>query len=703
MQPASMPPHSALPSTIGRFRIDGLIGAGGMGEVYKGFDPTLQRVVALKTVRSDIHDHDFLARLYREAQACARLRHPNIVTIHEAGESNGLVYLVMEFLQGDDLRALLSRCALTLLERIEVLCQVLSALQHTHAEGVIHRDIKPSNVHRGLDGTIKLVDFGLAQIATASPLTRTGTALCTPAYASPEQLRDESLDARTDIYSTGALGYELLAGRPPFVSDGGNVGALILRALTEPPPPMAAAWSRVVPELEQSIAKAMAKAPADRYQTAADMRQALLAVVATSRDAILAEQARQEAAGRTAASAATTLLGQARREEAEALLEQTLAVNPDARDARALLTHSRRYRWAAPATVPAVPGDSDLSSAAWRIAAPAQKVSATPSLERTSDGLTAEVAGRRSRPAVFGGLAASGLLAASLWLAADRGSPTALPADGGAAPPQPTSPATVSPAEAKPQAGDTSRSDAPVVGPDSGSGAPEATVAPSRNAYAGPPIATGPLPSATTPRSPSASHTTTAKELFSPTQAGALAVAPGLRYRVTRRGADGTEGDVDDESTTFHSGDRVRFTFESNVDGFLYVVQQGSSGRWTVLLPGPSINGGRNTISKGQSYQVPTEDWFLFDDTPGTEQVFVFFSREPMKHLPGFDRPVARYETLAASVVDDLKRRVQSRDLLFEKDRPVATAGGAVQSTYVVNKAELADAVAASIALVHAR
>lgn len=195
----------------------------------------------------------------------------------------------------------------------------------------------------------------------------------------------------------------------------------------------------------------------------------------------------------------------------------------------------------------------------------------------------------------------------------------------------------------------------------------------------------------------------TAKQLYTARPSDAGAVNPGLRFRLTRLAADGVEGDVDGAATTFHSGDRVRFTFESNVDGFLYVVQQGSSGRWTVLFPGPDINGGKNTIAKGQRYQVPTDDWFLFDDNPGTEHLFVFLSREPMKQLPGFDRPVTRYETVVASVVDDLKQKVQSRDLVFEKDRTPAAAKGAVQATYVVNKAQVADAVAASIALVHAK
>src|SRR5689334_2780015 len=134
-----------LPSNIGRFRIDAVLGAGGMGEVYKGFDQTLQRTVAIKTVRGDINNPDYLTRLYREAQACARLQHPNIVTVHEAGEVDGVVYIAMEFLKGEDLAKVLSRGEMSFEERISVLVRVLDALEHAHGEGVIHRDIKPSN------------------------------------------------------------------------------------------------------------------------------------------------------------------------------------------------------------------------------------------------------------------------------------------------------------------------------------------------------------------------------------------------------------------------------------------------------------------------------------------------------------------------------------------------------------------------------
>ena len=179
-------------------------------------------------------------------------------------------------------------------------------------------------------------------------------------------------------------------------------------------------------------------------------------------------------------------------------------------------------------------------------------------------------------------------------------------------------------------------------------------------------------------------------------------VNPGLKYRIVQ--SRGSNGDVDaDPVQTFHSGDRVRFAFASNIDGYLYVVQRGTSGQWTVLFPDPEANGGRNAIRKGEDYFVPNNGWFAFDETPGTEEVFVVLSTQPLDALPGFETPVTRRESVTASVVDGLQRSIQSRDLMFEKDRPAVVDGRTRQATYVVNRAELANRVAAFIPLQHAR
>lgn len=601
-------PSPVPPAAIGRFRIDAILGSGGMGAVYRGFDPTLQRTVAIKTVRPDIAGPELLERLLREAQACARLRHPNIVTVYEAGEIDGLVYIVMEFLEGDDLSAHLERGEMPLDEQFDVLTRVLDALQHTHAEGVIHRDIKPSNVHRQPDGSIKLVDFGLARVIEATPLTEVGSVMGTPHYASPEQLKGEPVDGRTDIYSTGALAYEIFSGRRPFHTDNASMGAVLMRVISEPPAPMNLPPGGSFREIERIVLRAMAKAPADRYQSAAEMRAAL-------------------ANARAAFASAETRLG-------PPLSTFDTQLSASNAPTQAVVTVASRTWW--------------VGAVAAAIAVVAAGVMWTRSPETPAAGAETLTTAPAPVPAVT-------------------------------PPPAPSS-ATTAPTSAPPAS-------APAVAPaTAATAATAATIdnAPNRLSVIPAPVAMS------------------AKALFdNPSSAGAM-TRPGLRYRLTRRANDGTETDVDPETAVFHSGDRVRFTFDSNVDGFLYVVQQGSSSRWTVLFPSPRINGGLNAVRHTEQYQVPANDWFLFDAQPGREELFVFFSREPVAQLPGFDKPVTKPEMVVASVMDDLQQRVRSRDLVFEKDFEASTEDPRpVQATYVVNRADLAQAVSAHIALSH--
>ena len=177
----------------------------------------------------------------------------------------------------------------------------------------------------------------------------------------------------------------------------------------------------------------------------------------------------------------------------------------------------------------------------------------------------------------------------------------------------------------------------------------------------------------------------------------------GLRYRMTQASSGGNETDVDPASAVFRAGDRVRLSFESNVDGYLYVVQEGSSGRWNVLFPNPDSNGGRNTIRRGAEYVVPPDGWFEFDATVGTELLFVVLSKEPLSELPGFAKPGAQPERLNASVVESVQQSIRSRDLTFARDeRPQTIQGGKIiQANYVVNRAELGKSVAVSLSLTH--
>ena len=403
-----------VPSTIGRFRVESLLGRGGMGEVYRAIDPTLQRTVAVKTVKPGIRSREYLDRLYREAQACARLSHPNIVTVFEAGEIDGVVYMAMEYLKGESLADALARGGLSFGERLRALVQILDALQHAHAEGVIHRDIKPSNVYCHADGVIKLVDFGIARVLSSETLTATGVVVGTPHYASPEQLKGEFLDARTDIYSTGALAYELVCDRRPFERDGDSVATLVLRVVTEPPPPIDGPWAEAFPELRTIVTRAMAKTVAERYQTAAEMKAALTAFIDSSREAVSLLE--------SAAGAPSDLLTEARRLIAEGNLEA----------AKLLLAK----------TVVMTPTPIDLN----------------PRIERAAMASEVGVAGASRRPRRFPGLAvvvllltvaAGGFIA---WTFSDRTSSPAAPApstttDGRVlpAPAQPEQPANVPP------------------------------------------------------------------------------------------------------------------------------------------------------------------------------------------------------------------------------------------------------------------
>jgi hypothetical protein len=196
--------------------------------------------------------------------------------------------------------------------------------------------------------------------------------------------------------------------------------------------------------------------------------------------------------------------------------------------------------------------------------------------------------------------------------------------------------------------------------------------------------------------SPKPAAALTAKQMYAAT--GGANVNAGLKFRLIQQ-VNNRQVDADPQ-TAFRSGDRLRIAFESNIDGYLYVATEGSTGRWAVLFPDPEINGGRNAIKRGQEYVVPDNLWFEFDNNPGVEKVFVFLSREPLSQLPGFNRPVTATQELPASVVDDLQSSVRSRDLIIQRDR--SESGSSLQqATYVVNRDEVGKAVTALIELTH--
>jgi serine/threonine protein kinase len=260
---------------IGRYEITGELGKGAMGVVYKATDPTIGRTVALKTMRLDVHaerGEDMLRRFQNEARAAGALNHPNIVTIYDAGEADGIFYIAMEYIEGTTLFSLLrDRRSLSAQELVDIGSQICAGLQYAHFRKVVHRDIKPANIMLAPGGTLKIMDFGIAQ--AGSSLTRTGEVLGTPHYMSPEQVKGRELDGRTDIFSMGVVLYEMITGEKPF--DGQNVTTIIYKIVNATPIPPRELDVSIHPGISAIISKCLAKDPDDRYQEASDLATAL--------------------------------------------------------------------------------------------------------------------------------------------------------------------------------------------------------------------------------------------------------------------------------------------------------------------------------------------------------------------------------------------------------------------------------------------
>jgi beta-lactam-binding protein with PASTA domain/tRNA A-37 threonylcarbamoyl transferase component Bud32 len=261
-----------------RYELEGVVGRGGMAEVYRARDIRLDRVVAIKTLRADLaRDQTFQARFRREAQSAASLNNPSIVAVYDTGEdlSTGVPvpYIVMEYVDGRTVRDLLIEGHRLLPERtLEIISGVLRALEYSHQAGIVHRDIKPGNVMVTRNGDVKVMDFGIARAMSDAQATMTQTAqvIGTAQYLSPEQARGERVDSRSDLYSTGCLMYELLTGRPPFTGD--SPVAIAYQHVRENPIPPSRLDPDIPPWADAIVLKAMAKSPNDRYQTAAEMQ-----------------------------------------------------------------------------------------------------------------------------------------------------------------------------------------------------------------------------------------------------------------------------------------------------------------------------------------------------------------------------------------------------------------------------------------------
>lgn len=271
----------------GRYEVRSLIGRGGMAEVHLGFDTRLHRIVAIKMLRIDLaRDSIFQARFRREAQAAASLNHPNIVAVYDTGEEVitapdgrgvSVPYIVMEYVEGHTVKELLADgTPVPIDEAVEIVSGVLSALEYSHAAGLVHRDIKPGNIMLTTDGKVKVMDFGIARALADSQatMTQTNAVVGTAQYLSPEQARGEQVDARSDLYSTGVVLFELLTGRPPFRGD--SAVAVAYQHVSAIPPTPSSITPDVPEALDRVVMKALAKNRDDRYSSAAAMRADLI-------------------------------------------------------------------------------------------------------------------------------------------------------------------------------------------------------------------------------------------------------------------------------------------------------------------------------------------------------------------------------------------------------------------------------------------
>ncbi|MCA9511720.1 MAG: serine/threonine protein kinase, partial [Myxococcales bacterium] len=260
---------------IGPYRIEKRLGEGGIGEVFRAFDESLERNVAIKRLRPELAARETLVARFRlEAQTLARLNHPNIATLYALTHDAGSMYMVMEYVEGETVSALLrQRGPLALEPALRLAFQALSGIGYAHGRGVIHRDIKGANLMLDASGTLKIMDFGIARVLGGARHTRAGQMIGTPEFMAPEQIRGEDADERSDLYSLAILLYALLAGRAPFRA---RSEYQVMKAQVEtPPPPLRDRMPELPRELDEVLRRALAKDADDRFQSAAEMRAAL--------------------------------------------------------------------------------------------------------------------------------------------------------------------------------------------------------------------------------------------------------------------------------------------------------------------------------------------------------------------------------------------------------------------------------------------
>src|SRR5437867_4377954 len=261
---------------VGKFELHEIIGEGAMGAVWRAYDSVIRRFVALKLLSRAGRSADAQDRFMREARAAGALQHPNIVTVYDLGESDEQLFIAMELVDGRDLSALIAVSEPLALERkLDIVIEVLQGLSYAHERGVIHRDVKPSNVRIASDGSVKIMDFGIARLQSAD-VTGSGAIVGTPTYMAPEQITNGPITPATDLFAMGCLLYELLSYRKPF--EGETVHGVLYQVLTTDPKPLRTLAASIPTSLERLVAKALNKVPEDRYETARHMQSALSSI-----------------------------------------------------------------------------------------------------------------------------------------------------------------------------------------------------------------------------------------------------------------------------------------------------------------------------------------------------------------------------------------------------------------------------------------
>ena len=283
---------AAIPEKIGIFEVIRQIGTGGMGHVYLGRDPELDRQVAIKVIREEVHDQEVLDRFFREARSAAALRHANIITVYASGEENHRPYIAMEYIEGESFADIIKqRRDIPLNEKVSYLEQLCAGLAFAHKAGIVHRDVKPANIMIDGEGVVRILDFGIARIE-GSAMTQDGTMMGSLNYMSPEQMLGKPVDQRSDLFSVGSVAYELLCYHQAFK---GNLNDGLLHRLPHEDPPLLKDLVPSIPlAIEHVIMRALEKDPGRRFQNLSDMRTALVTALASARPAAPARPTNEE-------------------------------------------------------------------------------------------------------------------------------------------------------------------------------------------------------------------------------------------------------------------------------------------------------------------------------------------------------------------------------------------------------------------------